>query len=53
MTYIPKIIHHIWMGKNKIPDLNLYCANSIRNTNPDFDYILWRDEDVDKVMKND
>ena len=36
---IPKIIHHIWMGKNMIPDINLYCANSIKETNPDFDYI--------------
>ena len=29
---IPKIIHHIWMGKNEIPDVNLYCANSIKKT---------------------
>ena len=50
---IPKIIHHIWMGKKTIPDVNLYCANSIKETNPDFDYILWKDDDVDKVMKND
>ena len=46
---IPKIIHHIWMGKKTIPDVNLYCANSIKETNPDFDYILWKDDDVDKV----
>ena len=50
---IPKIIHHIWMGKKTIPDVNLYCANSVKETNPDFDYILWKDDDVDKVMKND
>lgn len=50
---IPKIIHHIWMGKNTIPDVNLYCANSIKEMNHDFDYILWKDDDVDKVMKND
>ena len=41
------------MGKKTIPDVNLYCANSIKETNPDFDYILWKDDDVDKVMKND
>ena len=50
---IPKIIHLIWMGKKTIPDVNLYCANLIKETNPDFDYILWKDDDVDKVMKND
>ena len=50
---IPKIIHHIWMGKNQIPDVNLYCANSIKEMNNDFDYILWKDDDVDKFMKND
>ena len=27
---IPKIIHHIWMGKNEIPDLNIKCAESIK-----------------------
>lgn len=51
--YIPKIIHHIWMGGKPIPDQNLYYANSIKEMNPDFDYILWKDDDVDKVMKND
>tara|TARA_Y100000816_G_C26078070_1_gene567774 strand:+ start:991 stop:1665 length:675 start_codon:yes stop_codon:yes gene_type:complete len=50
---IPKIIHHIWMGKNKIPDVNLYCANSIKKTNPDFKYILWMDDDIDKLMKTE
>ena len=40
-------------GKKTIPDVNLYCANSIKETNPGFDYILWKDDDVDKVMKND
>lgn len=33
---IPKIIHHIWMGKNTIPDVNLYCAKSVKEVNPDF-----------------
>jgi len=50
---IPKIIHHIWMGKNTIPELNLYCAKSIQKNNPLFDYKLWKDDDVDKVMRND
>lgn len=50
---IPKVIHHIWMGNKPIPDLNLYCANSIKNINPDFKYILWKDDDIELMMKND
>ena len=50
---IPKIIHHIWMGKNEIPDLNLKCAESIKKMNSEFEYKLWKDDDVDNIMKND
>ena len=50
---IPKIIHHIWMGKNEIPDLNIKCAESIKKTNSDFEYKLWKDDDVNNMMKND
>jgi len=50
---IPKIIHHIWMGNNAIPDFNLHCANSVKEANPAFEYILWRDGDVEKMMKTD
>ncbi len=27
---IPKIIHNIWMGKNDIPEMNLYCAETVK-----------------------
>ncbi len=47
---IPKIIHHIWMGKNTIPEINLFCANSIKKTNPNFEYILWRDDDIHNMI---
>lgn len=50
---IPKIIHNIWMGKNKIPELHLYCVDTIKKTNPHFDYILWNDESVDELMKTE
>jgi mannosyltransferase OCH1-like enzyme len=49
---IPKIIHHIWMGKNNIPIENLKLADTVRKKNPDFEYILWKDDDVDNLMKN-
>ena len=50
---IPKIIHHIWMGSKDIPDINLYCSNSIKQTNPDFEYILWKDETILNFMKDE
>ena len=50
---IPKIVHHIWMGKNPIPDVNLYCANLIKEIHSDFDYFLWKDDDVDKLIKTE
>ena len=50
---IPKIIHHIWMGSKDIPELNIYCSNSIKETNPDFEYILWKDETIKNFMKNE
>jgi len=49
---IPKIIHHIWMGNKKIPNINIYCANSVKQTNKDFKYILWTDNDIEKFKNN-
>ena len=41
------------MGTNRIPERNMDCANTIKEMNKDFQYILWRDEDIDALMKND
>jgi mannosyltransferase OCH1-like enzyme len=50
---IPKIIHHIWMSDNKIPEINIYAANSVKENNKDFEYRLWKDEDVEYLMKTE
>jgi mannosyltransferase OCH1-like enzyme len=50
---IPKIIHHIWMGDKEIPEVNKKCAESIKKVNNDFEYKLWKDEDVDNMMKTE
>jgi mannosyltransferase OCH1-like enzyme len=50
---IPKIIHHIWMSDNVIPNLNLYASQSVKDMNTDFEYKLWRDNDVDNLMKTE
>tara|TARA_B110000902_G_C14110910_1_gene514298 strand:+ start:88 stop:729 length:642 start_codon:yes stop_codon:yes gene_type:complete len=41
------------MGSKDIPDINLYCSNSIKQTNPDFEYILWKDETILNFMKDE
>lgn len=45
---IPKIIHHIWVGPNPIPKLYLKYAEQCKNLHPDWEYKLWRQEDIDK-----
>ena len=50
---IPKIIHHIWMGKNEIPDENINCANSVKKIHSDFEYKLWKDIDINNLIKNE
>jgi len=44
---IPKIIHQIWLG-GKIPDRYKKLCDSFKIMNPDWEYRLWTDEDVDK-----
>ena len=50
---IPKIIHHIWMGGKEIPEVNKKCAESIKKVNNEFEYKLWKDDDVDNMMKTE
>ena len=40
---IPKIIHQIWIGPKPAP-INL--MNSWKNKHPDFEYILWNEEEL-------
>jgi len=42
---IPKIIHQIWIGPKPAPT-NL--MNSWKNKHPDFEYILWNEEEIQK-----
>jgi mannosyltransferase OCH1-like enzyme len=44
---IPKIIHQIWIGSKKKPDIwiDTFKKDYI-NDNPDWDYKLWDDENI-------
>lgn len=47
---IPKIIHYCWFGNNKIPDeINKYI-NSWKEKLPNYEFILWNEENFDVNM---
>jgi hypothetical protein len=45
---IPKIIHHIWIGPNPIPELYFKYAAGCKAIHPGWQYKLWREEDIAK-----
>ena len=48
---IPKIIHQIWIGPNKRPDIwmNSWKIDYIQQ-NPDWTYHLWTEEEINKLQ---
>jgi len=52
MHNIPKIIHQIWVGPNAIPDNIKECMKTVKNNFPDFDYILWNNDNVPEMPEN-
>ncbi|AVX19941.1 Glycosyltransferase sugar-binding region containing DXD motif-containing protein [Carboxydocella sporoproducens DSM 16521] len=47
MSQIPKIIHCCWFGNKKIPSLNKKCMKSWEKYLPDYQIILWNEENFD------
>lgn len=50
LVKIPKIIHHIWIGPKKFPDLYEGYAKTCRTQNPGWQYKLWTNDDVEKIL---
>ena len=48
---IPKIIHQIWIGKNKMPVkwINTFRIDFLKN-HPDWKYYLWTDDNIDQII---
>jgi len=46
---IPKIIHQIWIGGNNIPQQYQYYNSTWKKLNPDWNIIIWEDEDIKKL----
>lgn len=47
MTYIPKIIHYCWFGKNPMPDLVKNCIKSWKKYCPDYEIVEWNENNFD------
>jgi mannosyltransferase OCH1-like enzyme len=43
---IPKIIHQVWLG-SKLPDKYNFYIDTIKKVNPEWEYKLWTDDDVE------
>ncbi len=47
---IPKKIHYCWFGSNKIPDKTLDYIKSWKSKCPDYEFILWNEDNFDINM---
>lgn len=46
---IPKIIHHIWIGQQPLPQKYLQWIGTWNEKNPDYENRVWGDADVDTL----
>ena len=44
---IPKIIHYCWFGRGPLPETALECIKSWHKFMPDWEYILWNEDNFD------
>lgn len=46
---IPKIIHYVWVGEKEKPEIVLKCIDSWKKYCPDYEYIEWNNNAVNKI----
>lgn len=44
---IPKVIHYCWFGRGPMPELAQKCIESWHKFMPDWEYILWNEDNFD------
>lgn len=44
---IPKKIHYCWFGRGQMPELAINCINSWKKYLPDYELILWNEDNFD------
>lgn len=50
---IPKIVHQIWIqGKKSLPEDLLEKHDLIKNSNPDYQVLLWDDQSIRNLLSN-
>jgi|SRR5699024_17931 len=51
---IPKIIHFIWLGNNKIDKKSQICINSAKRLLPDYEINIWTEKNlnINQIRKN-
>ena len=49
-TKVPMVIHQSWKN-NELPDKFVRWSTSCRQKNPDWEYVLWTDEDNYRIIK--
>ena len=47
---IPKIIHYCWFGNGTMPELALKCLESWKKYLPDYEIMVWNEENFDVSM---
>lgn len=49
---IPKIIHQTWKNDD-VPSHNIFCVESWKTLNPEYEYKWWTDEDIINFVKEE
>ena len=44
---IPRIIHYCWFGRSPLPETALRCIESWHKYMPDWEYVLWNEDNFD------
>lgn len=50
---IPKIMHHVWVGPDPLPDQEKFFINSWKDLHPDWKFIFWNNDSIKNLDIND
>jgi mannosyltransferase OCH1-like enzyme len=50
---IPKVIHHVWVGPNPIPEQEKSFIDSWKKFHPSWDFFLWTNDSLKELEIND
>ncbi len=47
---IPKIFHHVWLGRNQMPEEQQRWMKDCKSLHPDWEFRLWDDENTSEIQ---